>query len=191
MVNNYLMLMALPLAGWFIVEYLVKNASTSNIMLSFFTLPMMAVTPIALWWIIRRLRREYLYDSILGIQAWSFGVQLMFYAGLIEALFIYVYNEFLVPGNIARVQQAAIAQYESAYTTLETLGGYEKWMPKFQETIEQMKELPVTSPIETAISTLSNDVFFAIILMIPIALIVRRRPAAYDSNPNRPDGNAQ
>ncbi len=178
LVNNYLMKMAVPLGTWFIVEYLIKNAIYSNMLLSFLVFPMMVVTPIAIWWILRKLRREALYDSILGIQAWSFGVQLMFYASLIEALFIYVYNEFIKPGNLHAIQQAAIAQYEDVQKTLLASEGFAKYAPRFQEAVDALKEAPVLSPIETAITSLSNNLFFAIILLIPIALIVRKKPAA-------------
>ncbi len=176
MVNNYLMKMAVPLGAWFIVEYLIKNAIYSNMLLSFLVFPMMIVTPIALWWILRKLRRDYLYDAILGIQAWTFGVQLMFYAGLIEALFIYVFNEFIKPDNLYVIQQAAIEQYENVQKTLLASDGFAKYAPRFQEVIDTLKESPILSPIETAITSLTNNLFFGIILMIPIALIVRKKP---------------
>ena len=175
-VNNYLMKMAVPLAVWFIVEYLVKNAMYSNVMLSFLVFPMMVVTPVALWWLLRKLRRDYLYDSILGIQAWSFGIQLMFYASLIEALFIYVFNQYIKPGNLHVVQKAAIEQYENVQQTLSASGSFDRYLPKLQEAIDAMKEAPVLTPIETAITSLSNNLFVAIVLMIPIALIVRKKP---------------
>ena len=176
MVNNYLMKMAVPLAAWFIVEYLIRNAMYSNVLLSFLVLPMMVVTPIALWWLIRKLRRDYLYDAILGFQAWSFGVQLMFYASLIEALFIYVFNQFIKPGNLHVIQKAAIEQFENVQNSLSSMKGFEKYMPRIQESIEALKEAPVLTPIETAISSLSNNLILAIVLMIPIALIVRKKP---------------
>lgn len=178
MVNNYLMKWALPLAGWFIVEYLVRNASSTNMMLGLLSFPMMMVTVWALWWIIRKLRREILADCIHGIQAWSFGVQLMFFAGLIEALFIYIYNEYLFPGNLVAVQQAAIAQYESVLGQLTEMGAYQSWIPKFQETLDAMKEMPLQSAIDTAIGSLSNDIFAGMFIMIPLALILRKRPKA-------------
>ncbi len=176
LVNDYLMKMAIPLAVWFIVEYLIKNAMTSNVLLSFLVFPMMVVTPIAIWWILRKLRRDYLNDGLLGIQAWTFGMQLLIYAGLIEALFIYVYNEFIKPGNLQAVQEAIITQYEEVQKTLLASGAFAKYSTMLEEMIETLKETPVLSPIETAFSTLSNDVFLGTILMIPIALIVRKTP---------------
>lgn len=176
MVNNYLMKMALPLAGWFIVEYFVRNASATHVLLSLLTIPMMIFTPIIIWRIMRKLRREILFDTIHGIQAWSFGVQLTFFAGLIEALFIYVYNQFLFPGNLAAVMQASIAQYEEVYNTLKELNAYPTMLPKFQETLDALKEAPIPSPIEAAIEQLSNEIFLALLYMIPLAVILRKKP---------------
>lgn len=175
MVNDYLTRMALPLGVWFISTYLLRNLAATHVMLSLVSTPLALITPFALWKILRRLR-EILGGYILGFQVWIYGVQLMFFAGLIEGLFIYVYNEFLRPGNLIMVQNAAIQQYEEVLTTLQSMGGYENWVPMFQETLNTMKEAPLMSPIETAISTLSNDMFIGMMLMIPIALILRHMP---------------
>lgn len=175
MVNDYLMKMALPLGLWFIALNLLRYAATSSVAISMVATPLTLVTPVALWWIVKRLRYK-LGGYIMGFQAWIYGVQLMFFAGLIEGLFIYVYNQYVRPGNLIRINETAVAQYESVLATLKSLGGYESWIPKFEETLDQIKAAPVLSPIETAISTLSNDMFFGMILMIPIALIIRRMP---------------
>ena len=175
MVNNYLMKMALPMGVWFIIEYLMRNAAAHNVMLGLISTPMMIVTPIALWYIIRNLRRQILDDHISGFQAWTFGTQLMFFAGLIEALFIYIYNEFIFPGNLIEIQQAIIVQYEDAAASMHSMGVMTGLLSTLEETIEAMKEMPVSSPIETAISQLSTDIFYGMILMAPISLIVRKK----------------
>lgn len=185
MINNYLMKMALPMGVWFIIEYMLRNAAAHNVMLGFISTPMMIVTPIALWYIIRTLRRQFLDDRIAGFQAWTFGTQLMFFAGLIEALFIYIYNEFIFPGNLAEIQQALIAQYEDAAASIRSLGVMTNMLGTLEETIEAMKQMPVSSPIETAISQLSTDIFYGMILMIPIALIVRKKANPENNEENQ------
>lgn len=185
MINNYLMKMALPMGVWFIIEYMLRNAAAHNVMLGLISTPMMIVTPIALWYIIRNLRRQFLDDRIAGFQAWTFGTQLMFFAGLIEALFIYIYNEFLFPGNLAEIQQALIAQYEDAAASIRSLGVMTSMLGTLEETIEAMKQMPVSSPIETAISQLSTDIFYGMILMIPIALIVRKKANPENNEENQ------
>ncbi len=165
LVNEFLMKWALPLGLFFIVEYWVRNASATNVLLGLFTFPMMLVTPVALWWLLRKLRRTVLSDMMLGIQAWSFGVQLMFFAGLIESLFIYVYNQFLFPANLYEV-----------YAMFQSLGTMQAYLPTLQQAIDLLKEAPVSSAIETAITSWANEIFIGMILMVPIAFIVRKRP---------------
>lgn len=184
MVNNYLMKMAIPLGVWFIAEYMLSIAALQNLFINFLLLILRLATPIALWWILRRLRRTILNDAIMGIQAWTFGVQLMFFAGLIEAIFIYVFNEFIKPGNLLAVKQATIEQYENAYETLKQLGAYSEYLPSFKETLEQLRDAPVLSPIDSAISSLSKEIFIGMLLMIPIALIIRKKPSFQNPQEN-------
>lgn len=176
MVNNYLMKMALPLAVWFVAEYLLRNAAMSSIMANMLTVPMMLVTPYIVFRILKSLRQKLLSGMMLGIQAWTFGVQLSFFAGLLEALFIYVYNEFLFPTAIADNLQATIALYEQMMAQLKETGAYSWMWNTFEQTLETLKEAPVPSAIETAISALSNEIMLAMFYMIPVALIVRKKP---------------
>lgn len=178
MVNNYLMKMALPLGAWFIIEYLLRNAAARNVLLSFVTTPMMVVTPIALWYIIKRLRFTLLSDRMTWFQAWTFGTQVMFFGGLIEALFIYIYNEYVFPGNLMELQQATIAQYEEAAASLRAMGSFPSILQPMQEAIDAMKELPVSSAIETAISQLSTDIFLGMLMMAVLAFFLRKKPEA-------------
>lgn len=176
MVNNYLMKMALPLAVWFIAEYLLRNTATTHLGLSVIIVPMMLVTPFAVFRILRRLRRQVLSDMMLGLQAWTFGVQLAFFAGLIEAMFIYVYNQFLFPEAIAQNLQQTLAMYEQMMTQLKEAGVESTFWSDFSQTIEQLREAPIPSAIETAISSLSNEIMMAMLYMIPVALFVRKKP---------------
>lgn len=176
LVNNYIMKMALPLAVWFIAEYLLRYASTGNMMLSMVIVPMMLITPFAIFRILRNLRRNVLSDMMLGIQAWTFGVQMAFFAGLLEAMFIYVYNQFLYPNAIAENIQQTITMYEQLTAQLKEAGAYSSFWGQFDEIIEQLKKAPLPSAIETAISALSNEITMAMLYMIPVALFLRKKP---------------
>ena len=175
-INNYIMKMALPLAGWFVVEYLIRNAAASSLALNFMSLPMMLLTLGLTYYFIKRMRQTLLSGYIAGKLAWSCGVQMTFYAGLIEALFIYVFNQYISPGNLAATQEATIQMYTDVLEQLKATGAYSSWLPKFEETRDQLRDMPIPSAIEAAISTLSNDLLFAIGYMIPLALIIRRKP---------------
>ena len=180
LVNNYLMKMALPLGIWFIVEYVLRCAATRNVLLSLVTTPMIIVTPIAVWYILRQLRRRLLEDRMSWFQAWTFGTQLMFYAGLLEALFVYIYNEFLYPNNLAEMQAAVITQYEESMATLRSAGAFSSMLSSIEDAIDIMREAPIASAIETAITQLSSDIFQGMLLMAVIAFIVRKREELED-----------
>ena len=178
-INHCLMKTALPLGGYFILEYLIRNYTASNIFLGLLNIPMMVVTVVLLYIVIKRLRDRYLEGVITGFMAWTFGVQLMFFSGLIEASFIYVYNEFIVPTNLMTVHEQLIAQYDSAIEAVESLASANSMassmLPMMQEMSAMIKEMPVSSAIETAISMLSNDIFYGMLIMAIVAPIVRRR----------------
>lgn len=181
-INQYLMKAALPLGLYFIIEYLVRNFAASNIMLNLLNLPMMFVTPIIMYIIVRKLRDQYLNGAIAGFYAWTFGVQLMFFAGLIEAAFVYVYNGFINPTNLMTVHDQLIAQYDGVLAELKAMPNAASWITSVTDTlstsIDQLKEAPVMSAIETAMTMLSNDIFYGMLIMIILAPIIKKRPTS-------------
>lgn len=177
-INQYLMKIALPLGGYFIIEYLVRNYSASNLLLGLLNIPMMAITAVLLFVIIRALRDKILDGHISGLYAWTFGVQLMFFAGLIEASFIYIYNEFLFPDNLLNVHNLMIEQYKEVLTSLQSLqssGTSATLTNMMTDTIEIMEKTPVSSAIESAITMLSNNIFYGMIIMMFEAPIIRKK----------------
>lgn len=175
MINRYLTRLALPLAIWFIVEYMVHVAATHNMWLQFFTLPMMLATPLMVWYILKQLRDRVMGGTIRGLEAWTFGTQLFFYAGLVEAMFIYLYNEYMSPNNLMEMQQALIAQYEEVSKVLNESqqGGS---LPMFMsEAVEELKKAPIPSAIEAAINQLSTTLFQGLMVMIPVGLVLRQK----------------
>lgn len=178
-INQYLMKSALPLGAYFIIEYLIRNYSASNIFLGLLNFPLMFVTIFFVYYIMKKLRDIYLDGHIAGFFAWTFGVQLMLFAGLIEAAFIYVYNEFLVPTNLVNVHDQMIAQYEEVMATIENMpnksGMISSMSSLMQESIDLLKQTPVSSAIETAMTMLSNDIFYGMIIMIFVAPIIKKK----------------
>lgn len=177
-INNYLMKLALPLAFWFIVEYVVHIAATHNLMLQLLTLPMMCATPFLAWYIIKQLRDRVMGGVISRLEAWVFGTQLFFFAGLIEAMFIYLYNEFADPNNLYEMQQALIGQYEEVSKMLNETqaggiaGSYSQMM---SETVEVLRKSPIPSAIEAAVNQLSTTLFQGLFLMIPLSFLLHKK----------------
>lgn len=172
------MRLALPLAVWFIVEYMERIAATHNLMLQLLTVPMMCATPFLAWYIIKQLRDLVMGGEIRRLEAWTFGTQLFFYAGLIEAMFIYLYNEYMSPNNLYEMQQALIAQYDEVTKMLsETQSGglAGQYGQLMQQTVEALREAPIPSAIEAAVNQLSSTLFQGLFMMIPLCFILRKK----------------
>lgn len=178
-INQYLMKIALPLGGYFILEYLIRNYSATNIFLGLLNIPMMCITVVLVYFIVKKLRDSLLEGKIAGFFAWTFGVQLMFFAGLIEAAFVYIFNEFIVPGNLVNVHNQLIGQYENVLATIEQMpeksAMVSSMTPMLQEMIDLAKEAPVSNAIETAITMLSNNIFYGMIIMMFVAPIIKKK----------------
>lgn len=177
-INEYLMRMAPFVALWYLLEVVVKELGYAHLLFSALTLPMMCFTPFFIGKIIVKLRKDWFCNVMTGFQAWTFGVQCAFYAALIEAFVLYIYNAFLDPSHLATAQAALIAQYETAYRYIEQTHLYDSALPKFQETLDMLKDTPVPSAIDESITLLSNEIFLAMIFMVPTALVIRKKDTA-------------
>lgn len=183
-VNQYLMRWAMLLGAWFIIEYIVRNFAAYNMMLEMLSVPMMFVTAVMLFLLMKGLRNSVLEGYISGMQCWAFGVQMMFFAGLLEALFIWLFNDFMLPDNLVRVHQARVEQYEAMIRMAEaTQGEAQNTLPLMtrmtnllQASSDQFKDMPIYTAIEAAVVMLSNTIFYGMILMVPISLILRKKP---------------
>lgn len=176
-VTQYLTQWALPLGVWFIVEYLARNYAVYNLLLNLLTLPMMLVTAVAVFILVRRLRNTIMPEGkILGVQAWTFGIQLIFFAGLLEALFIWIFNAYLVPDNQQAVHEAMLKQLSETSQAAQATGLNTGFIGQMlQESADVLEQQPIPSAIEAAMSALSNDLFAGMFLMIPISLMVRKK----------------
>ncbi|MBQ0056336.1 MAG: DUF4199 domain-containing protein [Bacteroidales bacterium] len=178
MVTQYLMRAGMILGMWFVVEYLVFVQSQSHIIFSLLHAPMMLVTPVLLFILIKKMRNVFFQTRGFRFsQVVIYSSQLMFFAGLIEAIFIYAYNQWLYPGNLLEMRDALIAQYDSLSQTITQMGSTlpPSLVNTFNEARQILAESDINRPIEVAINALSNDVFYGLIWAIPFGLILKRR----------------
>ncbi len=174
-INNFLMRAALPIGLYFIFEYMLTVWSAGNIFMGMLRLPFLLGTPILLYISMRKLRDNVMGGTIGWFRAWLFGLQMMLFAALVEAAWIYLYNEFIAPENLYEMQSAAIAQYEESAAMLAQSSQMQSVLRPFNEAVETLKEAPVPTAIEAAVQMVSNDLFIGILLMIPISLLIQRK----------------
>ncbi|MBP5214401.1 MAG: DUF4199 domain-containing protein [Bacteroidales bacterium] len=164
---------------YFMLEYVVTVWSTQYILLSLVHVPMMLLTVVLLFLLLRPLRILFADEGLSTLRAWTYGVQLMFFAGLLEALFVYVYNDWLYPDNLSEMHRAMIEQYRQAVDMMQAAKA-DQSMPSLMQTLHDsrkvIEEAPVQKPIEAAMSALSNDITYAVFWMIPLGFILRTKP---------------
>ena len=172
------------LSLYFMIEYVFTVWSTHHIFLSLVHVPMMFLTVVLLFLLMRPIRLFFADEGLSGLRAWTYGVQLMFFAGLLEALFVYIYNTWLYPDNLFEMHSAVISQYRQAIDMMQQANA-EQTMPSLMQMLKDsqtmIEETPVPTPIEAAMQALSNDITYGIFWMIPISLILRTKPQT--SNP--------
>ena len=107
----------------------------------------------------RRYQRE-IGGRVGFFHAWQFGVLLYFFAALILSVESYVFYRYIAPPGFV---EGAIGQM--AETFKESQMG-----PEMVEALSQIK----TSPIQMTIQGIFNNVFYGLILSIPVAALVIR-----------------
>ena len=177
---------AVPMGLWFIVEYLLTALAMKNVALTFIRTPMMLLTPVLLFIALRRLRNIHFPDDDFGrFRCWYYGVQLMFFGGLIEAVGIAVFNQWIVPSNLAEMHNAMLSQYQQVIEMIQASGS-QSTLGSLTETLTQMKtqieEVPIETPVGAAVNMLSNDILYGIIWSLPFCFALHREASADKNN---------
>lgn len=180
-INNAIMTAGLLIGIWFVVEYFFTILSTSSIHLAMLRTPIMFIMPIVLFYSLYKIRNYYFKEEKLGcFRCWFYGTQIMFYAGMIEAAIVIVYNQWISPDNLANMHQNMIALYQDIISMYYNSADAQKMMPGMYETmnktLELLKEAPIETPFEAGVTLFSNDIFYGAIWAIPFGFILNRKP---------------
>ena len=179
--RQYMMKVALPLGIWFYIEYLLMIQAVHSPIVGMIRMPLMALLPILLYWIVKTMRKRFFEGVRFHIfHGWFFCVNVMFFAGLIDAFGVLIYNKYISPDNLAALQEAALAQLQSTQALLEqnkelTQGFGAKIMSIFNESATTLKETPIPSAAEAALKQLSDDVFSGMFWGVPLGFLLRRK----------------
>ena len=175
-----MMRLAMPLGLWFVVEYFVTVLSTRYITLAIIRTPMMISTPVLLFIILRKLRDTYFPDDTFSrFRCWYYGVQTMFFAGMIEAVGVVIYNKWIAPDNLAEMQRAMTAQYQEVVSMFEANALATNQFPTLLDTVKQMQqaiaEAPVGTALEAAVNLLSSDIMYGMMWSLIFCFILHRK----------------
>lgn len=179
--RQYMMKVALPLGIWFYIEYMLLIQSFFSPAVTILRVPLMATLPLLLYWIVRTMRKRF-FDGVRfhTFHGWFFCVNIMFFAGLIDAFGVLVYNKYVSPDNLITIHNAAVAQFRDIQSFLgsspEMKQGFgPKLLSFFNENAKVLEETPIPTAVEAALKQLSDDIFSGMFWGVPLGLLLRRK----------------
>ena len=119
--------------------------------------------PFIAYYLTKRYRQD-IGGNISFFHAWRFGIMLYFFAALIVSIEHFIFFQFIAPPDFLSntMTQAIIALKNANFNS---------------EVIEAIKQTNFT-PIHLAIQQIFNNIFYGIILSIPVAALVCRSRTA-------------
>lgn len=179
--RQYMMKVALPLGIWFYIEYMLLIQSFFSPAVTILRVPLMATLPLLLYWIVRTMRKRF-FDGVRfhTFHGWFFCVNIMFFAGLIDAFGVLIYNKYVSPDNLITIHNAAVAQFHDIQSFLgsspEMKQGFgPKLLSFFNENAKVLEETPIPTAVEAALKQLSDDIFSGMFWGVPLGLLLRRK----------------
>ena len=179
--RQYMMKVALPLGIWFYIEYMLLIQSFFSPAVTILRVPLMATLPLLLYWIVRTMRKRF-FDGVRfhTFHGWFFCVNIMFFAGLIDAFGVLVYNKYVSPDNLITIHNAAVAQFRDIQSFLgsspEMKQGFgPKLLSFFNENAKVLEETPIPTAVEAALKQLSDDIFSGMFWGVRLGLLLRRK----------------
>lgn len=150
----------LAMGMYWVVKYVFFILGNSRPTLMFlYELMSVAVPFLAYYW--TRCYRKDIGGSISFGHAWQFGVLLYFFAALIVSLEHYVFYQYIAsPDYLANAMEQAKVLLKAADAKDEML-----------EAVDQVR----LTPVHMAIQGIFINVFYGIVLSIPVAVLVCRK----------------
>lgn len=137
------------------------------------------MVPFLVFRLTRLYRDRYLGGSIDFSRAFIFTLYVMGFGSLLAAAAHYIYFAYIDGGAIVNALEQSISQLTAIdLSTLEGTEGSESAIVQFNQYIELMRntasQLSAMTPIEMTMGMLSNNVSWAIVIALPIALFAKR-----------------
>jgi len=142
---------------YWIVKYSFFIFGFTIPMLSFIYWAFTLAVPFIAYFLTRRYKQD-IGGQIGFFHAWQFGVLLYFFAAVIVSLVHYIFYQYIAPPDL-------LSNSVSQITDILKSSGIQ------QEAIESFSQLKI-SPIQMAIQGIFNNVFYGVILSIPVAALL-------------------
>lgn len=147
----------LTMGIFWVIKYLFLIFGYSIPSLIFIYEGLSLAVPFIAYYLTKRYRQD-IGGSISFFHAWRFGIMLYFFAALIVSVEHFVFYQFIAPPDfLSNTMTQAIATLKDANLN--------------SEIIETISRTNIT-PIHMAIQGIFNNIFYGIILSIPVAALV-------------------
>lgn len=160
---KYAMSYGVALGIYWVIKYLflIFGYSIPSLILIYEGLSL--AVPFIAYHLTKRYRQE-IGGNISFFHAWRFGIMLYFFAALIVSIEHFIFFQFIAPPDfLSNTMTQAIAALKDANFS--------------SELIEAISRTNIT-PIHMTIQGIFNNIFYGIILSIPVAALVCRKQTA-------------
>jgi len=148
----------LSMGIYWIIKYIFFIFGFSIPVLSFIYWAFTLAVPFIAYYLTRRYKKD-IGGQIGFFHAWQFGVLLYFFAAVIVALIHYIFYQYIAPPDL-------LSNSVSQIVDMLKSSGVESGT--VIDTFSQLK----ISPIQMAIQGIFNNVFYGVILSIPVAALL-------------------
>lgn len=125
--------------------------------------------PFIAYYFTKQYKEEALGGEISFFHAWRYGTMLYFFAALIVSLVHFVFYQYIAsPDFISQVYSQTIDLLKQSHIDTSMM--------------ETLSKIPVPSPIQMAIQGIFNNIFYGIVLSVPVAFIVSKRKTPHATN---------
>lgn len=169
---------------WFAMGYLASLAALTNPAIAMAIMLLKIVSVVALFLAVRYLRNKVFPTNFTWLQSFVYGIQIAAFAGILDAFFVYVYNEWIYPENLQTIWQTSISQLNTQISQLRQMGGgmMKSAVEGLQVAVRQLEEEGCGTPIKTAMGILAQDIQFGFIWMIIFSFFLRRKGYPEEQN---------
>lgn len=148
---------------FWVVKYLFFIFSGSASILNYVYILLTLAVPFFAYYLTKKYKEE-IGGEISFFHAWRFGTMIYFFAALIVSLEHFVFYQFIAPPNfLPNVINQAIDTLKNTNVNTEVI-----------ESVSNMN----FSPIHMAIQGIFNNIFYGIVLSIPVAALLCRNNAS-------------
>ncbi len=147
----------------YMLEYMVQILTLQNVLYSFIHFFLSLSTPLLLAFAAYNLNKKICKLEFSWMKCWLFGLLVVFFASMLEAAYIIIYNQWIEPDNLQHIFQSTIDQLESSKQMLKGAGGAAANI--VNETIAELKRQGVDTPFAAGIKMIPGNLFWGAIWM--------------------------